>query len=189
MSKKSIDISKNFCPHPMTLFLYGTYQEDNTPNFGLFCWLNFCWDKELRVMACIDGEKLTKDRIHANGVFSANMVTESMLPLADYLGHKNGYDTNEIPFDIETISGSVLQVPIFKNSPWSYELEVTKTIPLGGSEIYVCKICNVMADEELIAKDHSIQLQQTAPVVTTMETYFSLTRQGAWGDWKEKTAR
>jgi hypothetical protein len=46
-----------------------------------------------------------------------------------------------------------------------------------------------MADEELIAKDHSIQLQQTAPVVTTMETYFSLTKQGTWGDWKDKLCR
>lgn len=184
MSKLSVNISNNFCPHPMPLFLYGTYKDDGTPNFSLFCWMNFCWDKELHVMACLDGEKQTKDNIRARGVFSANMVTESMLPLADYLGHKSSYITST-PFDMETIKGSVLEVPIFKNSPWSYELKVTKTIHLNGSEIYICKICNVMADEKLVDTNKTIQLQEATPIVTTMESYYSLTKCGAWGDWKE----
>lgn len=34
MSKKSSPISTDFCPQ--TLFLYGTYKEDGTPNFILF---------------------------------------------------------------------------------------------------------------------------------------------------------
>lgn len=187
MSKLSINILNNFCPHPMQLFLYGTYKDDGTTNFGLFCWINFCWDKELHVMTCLDGNKQTKDNIRANGVFSANMVTESMLPLADYLGHKNSYSTDKMPFDIETIPGSVLQVPIVKNSPWNYELKVTKTIPLDGSEIYVCKICNTTVDEELIKGNEKVRFQQIAPAITTMETYFSLTKQGDWGDWKSKS--
>jgi len=59
--KKSISISNGFCPQ--SLFLYGTYKEDNTPNFGLFCWFSYYWDKEMGVMACIGENKLTKDRI------------------------------------------------------------------------------------------------------------------------------
>ena len=39
-------------------------------------------------MACIGGEKLTKDRIHATKTFSANLITEELLPLADYWGTK-----------------------------------------------------------------------------------------------------
>jgi hypothetical protein len=38
-------------------------------------------------MACIGGEKLTKDRIHARKVFSANLVTDEILPIADYFGN------------------------------------------------------------------------------------------------------
>ena len=54
MGKVSIPITNDFCPQ--TLFLYGTYKEDGTPNFGLFCWFSYIWDSELGVMACIGGE-------------------------------------------------------------------------------------------------------------------------------------
>lgn len=74
---------------PQTFYTYGTYKEDGTPNFGLFCWFGFCWDGELSIMACIGGEKLTKDRIRATGRFSANLVTEELLPLANYFGNKS----------------------------------------------------------------------------------------------------
>ncbi len=84
--------------------LYGTYKEDGTPNFGLFCWLSYYWDTELCVMACIGGNKLTKDRIHATKVFSANLVTEEMLPLADYLGTKEGYEKDKIPRPLRSVS-------------------------------------------------------------------------------------
>lgn len=39
-------------------------------------------------------------------------------------------------------------------------------------------------DEELIQEDKKVKFEETSPAVTTMETYFSLTKQGNWGDWK-----
>lgn len=54
MKKVSAPITNNFCPQ--TLFLYGTYNEDGMPNFGLFCWFSYCWDSRLGVMACIAGD-------------------------------------------------------------------------------------------------------------------------------------
>ena len=91
--KVSLPHPSNACC-PQAFYAYGTYKEDGTPNFGLFCWFGFCWDGELGVMACIGGEKLTKDRIHATGRFSANLVTEELLPLANHFGNKSGYDPN-----------------------------------------------------------------------------------------------
>ena len=91
--KKSLSLIRHFSP--LTLFLYGTYKEDGTPNFGMFSWLNYCVDKEVGVIACIGGEKLTKDRIRANKVFSANLVSEELLPLADYFGNTSGYNKDK----------------------------------------------------------------------------------------------
>ena len=56
MSKTSIKPTNDFCPQ--TLFLYGTYDDEGRPDFGLFCWFSYIWDGELGVMACIGGEKL-----------------------------------------------------------------------------------------------------------------------------------
>jgi flavin reductase (DIM6/NTAB) family NADH-FMN oxidoreductase RutF len=167
MEKISLKTPSNkFCPQ--TLFLYGTYKEDGTPNFGLFCWMSYFWDSELGVMACIGSEKrkVTKDRIRATNVFSANLVTESLLPLADYLGSTGGYKPGKMDIAIDVEQGKVLQVPVLKNSPWVFELEVKQSIPLDGSDVFFCKIRNVLAAKELADETKSIHegMRFTAPV-------------------------
>jgi len=189
MEKVSIGPSNEFCPQ--TLFLYGTYKEDGTANFGLFCWFSYCFDAELGVMACIGGEKLTKDRIRETKVFSANLVTEPLLPLADYLGNTAGYMPGKMNVPIEAGRGAVLDVPVLKDSPWVFELEVKQSVQLDDSEIFICKIRNTLAAKELL--DVSInaeeQLKLAMPVLTAVGQHYwtmSPAMKGAWGDWKNE---
>lgn len=51
MSKISLSPTNAFCPQ--SLYLYGTYKKDGTPDYGLFCWATYCWDEGLRFVACI----------------------------------------------------------------------------------------------------------------------------------------
>ncbi len=187
MTKVSTPTSNDYCPQ--TLFLYGTYKEDGTPNFGLFCWFSYCWNGDLHVMACIGGEKLTKDRIRAAGVFSANLVTEKLLPVADYLGNTEGRSNPEkMNIALMTEPAQVLNVPVLSDSPLCFELEVVQTIPLDDSDVFLCRIRNVLVDEELTGegKPFADRLKDVAPVVTTGQTYFSVGEPlGAWGQWKE----
>ncbi len=184
MAKISRQETNDFCPQ--TLFLYGTYKEDGTPDFGLFCWFSYCWDKTLGAMVCIGGEKLTKDRIKAGHVFSANLVTEKLLPMADYLGIKSGYDADKMNFQADIGKGEVLNVPILTESPVNFELEVAQNMVLDGGEVFLCKIRNVLYDEALADENSSVgeRLKKIAPVSTTCETYLSYTGEvlGAWGE-------
>jgi len=170
--KKSISNTNDFCPQ--TLFLYGTYKEDKTPNFGLFCWFSYFWDDGLGIMAAIGGKKLTLDRIHSTNVFSANLVTEELLPLADYFGNKEGYAGDKINFPIEIEKGQVLDVPVLVKSPFTYELEVKQSIEFDGSEVFLCNIRNILADEILCNDELSIEqrIKTIKPVHTTCGTYF-----------------
>jgi len=182
--KKSVPVSNDFCPQ--TMFLYGTWKEDGTPNFGLFCWISYIWDSELGVMACIGGGKLTRDRIRATGVFSANLVTEALLPLADYLGGTSGYTADKMRVPAAVEKGAVLDVPVLSDSPVSFELEVFRTLELDGGEVYLCRIRNVLMDEAL-TDEHKTPQQQLAailPVRTTCQTYFSWDGKsmGKWGE-------
>jgi flavin reductase (DIM6/NTAB) family NADH-FMN oxidoreductase RutF len=142
------------------------------------------------VMACIGGNKLTKDRINETGVFSANLVTEEMLPLADYFGNKNGYSKDKMELHIDTVKGDVLNVPILSNSPVSFELEVSSTINLNGGEVFLCKVRNVLVDEKLCNKMESVEnrIKDIAPISTTCGTYFSWSgnKLGVWGEPKDK---
>jgi len=202
--KKSISASNDFCPQ--TLFLYGTYKEDKSPNFGLFCWFSYCWDDGLAVMAAIGGEKLTLDRIRATKVFSANLVTESLLPLADYFGNTDGHAADKMKLPVEIEKGQVLDVPVLAESPYVYELEVKQSIVLDGSEVFLCKVRNVLADEMLCDDTQGAEQRINAtgsvdntqgiarrikairPVHTTCGTYFGWNGDAIcpWGKAQDK---
>ncbi len=186
MSKISAPISNDYCPQ--TLFLYGTYKEDGEPNFGLFCWFSYCWTEGLGVMACIGGSKLTLERIRKNKVFSANIVTEKCLPLADYFGTAYGYNEGKMDVPYEWEKGKVLDVPVLSCSPLAFELEVRQFVPLNdkNSELLICDVKNVLVDGELA--DESLTPEQKlaliAPVSTTCQTYFGW-KGNAMGKWHE----
>ena len=88
MSKVSIPATNDLCPQ--TLFVYGTRKENGLPSFGLFCWFSYCWMDQLSVMCAIGGSKETLNNIRRNRVFSANLVVEGNLALADYFGTADG---------------------------------------------------------------------------------------------------
>ncbi len=185
MKKISLKPNNDYCPQ--TLFLYGTYDENGKPDFGLFCWFSYTWEKELGVMACIGGSKRTKDNIHKSRVFSANLVTEKILPLADYMGVVDGNKPEKMEgLDLEIEKGQVLPVPVLMDSPVTFELEVKEFLPMQDGEVMLCAIRNVLQDETLgdEARTSTEKLAEIAPVQTTCSRYFSWKGEnlGAWGE-------
>lgn len=205
MAKVKGKLSNNFCPQP--LYLCGTYQEDGTPHFGLFCWFGWCWlgegDGSLGAMVCIGEEKTTKDLIRKNGVFSANLAGEALLPLADYYGCTSGRENPDKMKRLPTVEpGQVLPVPTIAESPVSVELKVLKEEALsqarlngesapGSSSLFLCQAVNVTIEEGLT--DQSVpfleRLAQAAPVITSgEERYVTLDGRdlGGWGEPQNK---
>ena len=175
--------------HPKALFLYGTNKEDGTPNFGLFTWITGCWNGEMSIMACIGEPKLTKDRICSQGIFSANLVSEELLPLADYLGNTSGYSADKMDIPINLGRGQVLDIPVLKDSPLVYELEVSETFPLAEeSVIFVCKVHNTLKSNFDGMANLEDMLRMAKPVVSVGNEYFTLesVSKGRWGQWKNK---
>ena len=183
MGKISLKPYNDYCPQ--TLFLYGTYDEQGNPDFGLFCWFSYTWDKEMGVMCCIGGNKPTKDNIRRNKIFSASLVTEELLGIADYLGNVSGTDPDKMKIGLDIGKGAVLDVPIINNSPVAFELEATDFIEKEGSTVILCKMRNVLQDESL-SSDESFEqkLMRIAPVKTTCKHYFSYQGKdlGCWGE-------
>ena len=187
MGKISLGPNNDYCPQ--TLFLYGTYDEKGNPDFGLFCWFSYIWEHEMGVMCCIGGNKLTKDNIKRNRIFSANLVTEELLPAADHLGCVSGDNPDKMKIDLEIGKGAVLDVPILEKSPVIFELEVTDFITKGDGDIMLCKIRNVLQDASL-SSDETVEqkLRRIAPVKTTAHTYLGYDGRalGAWGEPMKK---
>ncbi|WP_304431752.1 flavin reductase family protein [Acutalibacter muris] len=198
MAKIKGDISNNFCPQ--SLYLYGNYEEDGvTPHFGLFCWYGWCWLGEgqgkLGAMVCVGGEKRTKDLIRKTGMLSANLVSEPLLPLADYYGCVSGQDTPDKMKRLPTVErGQALKVPTIAESPVSFELRVVKeealtedASPDKATTLFLCEVVNVTLDERLCDSSMPViermKLSQSVSTVTE-ETYVSFFGQelGKWGE-------
>ncbi len=188
MEKISLRPTNDYCPQP--LFLYGTRDEEGRSDFGLFCWFSYLWDGELGVMACIGGEKQTKDNIHRTKVFSANMVTEALLPLADHLGNASGRDPRKMDPVTGIGEGKVLPIPVLTASPVVYELEVRQFIPMDDEEVMLCRIRGVLRDANLPEGVENVteELAVIAPVSTTCRRYFGWDGRdlGAWGEPRER---
>lgn len=201
MAKIKGEISNDFCPQ--ALYLYGNYEEDGTPHFGLFCWYGWCWlgegNGKLGVMACIGEEKRTKDLIRKTGVFSANLVSEPLLPLADYYGCVSGRATPGKMERLPTVErGQALDVPTIAESPVSFELKVVKEETLskgrldGGedgsvSTLFLCEVANVTIDERLTDRSLPVieRMKLSQPVSSMAEeTYVNFFGQelAKWGE-------
>lgn len=194
MKKVQVKNWNDFCPQQ--LFLYGTYRDDGTPNFGLFCWFSYLNAPDLNgegdgmgVMACIGGEKLTKDLIRKNGVFSANLVTEELLPLADYYGIVGGREhKDKLRFSPTIEKGVVLDVPTIAESPVSMELKVFKEISFDNKcDIYLCKIMGETMREDLTNKDVPFieRFKSVKQVLAGGEQHYISTDGRDLGSWGE----
>jgi flavin reductase (DIM6/NTAB) family NADH-FMN oxidoreductase RutF len=184
---KKIDIQPEpvFCPQPM--YIIGTYNEDNQPNFSVITWIGFSWNGSPHLMLGVGGKKKTKDNILRESVFSANLVSTDMIWLADYFGCTKGRDgvKNKVKYDFQ--NGNVLNVPVLDSSKWVFECEVDKVIELVDSHIFISKIRNIQISEQF--KDMDIQmidLLQLDPVLYAPYNYFKISEKlGNCGDWEK----
>lgn len=150
MKKMSVPATNDLCPQ--TLFVYGSMNEDDTPDFGLFCWFSYCWFDQLGVICAIGGSKRTLENIRRNRAFSANLVVENNLPLADYFGTADGRDSDKMDVAVAWEKGAALDVPVLCSSPVSFELEVDQEIATGEHDetVLLCRIRNTLKDENLV---------------------------------------
>ncbi len=188
MKKISVPATNDLCPQ--TLFVYGSMNDDETPDFGLFCWFSYCWIDQLGVICSIGGSKRTLENIRRNGVFSANLVVEGNLPLADYFGTADGRDADKMDVSVEWENGAVLPVPVLCSSPFSFELEVDRELSTGENDetVLICRIRNVLKDEALTDPSLTSEelLRETAAVRTCVnDDYWSWDGRHL-GKWHER---
>lgn len=168
MSKVSVAATNDFCPQ--TLFVYGTRNEDGSPDFGLFCWFSYCWLDQLGVICAVGGSKRTLVNIRRNGVFSANLVVEEHLPLADYFGTADGRDNDKMDIPVAWEASPVLDQPVMTSSPLCYELEVAQEIATNQEDgtVLICHIRNTLKEEALL--DESLSAHELLAKVAAVRT-------------------
>lgn len=184
---KKINIKPDCVFSPQPMYIIGTKNEDGTPNFCIITWIGFSFDKTPHLMMSIGGSKLTKTNILREGKFSAGMITEDILWLADYFGSTRGEEGSKTAVPYGYTLGEQLEVPIIDQCHWTYECNVTKVVKLEGAHLFLAKIENIQIDEAYENMDmKAIDLCRLRPAVYAPYHYFSVgDKIGEMGQWKE----
>lgn len=178
-----------FSPQPM--YVIGTKNEDGTPNFCVITWLGFIMDQTPHLMMGIGGSKRTKSNILRERRFSANLVSEDIVWLADYFGCTRAEDRPKTEAAYHVLPGRKTDVPTLGESHWVYECEVDRVLELGGSHLFLAQIKNIQVDEAYgpVDGDH-IDLGKLRPVIYAPYRYYNLQQKlGECGEWVERLPR
>ncbi len=149
-------------------FIIGTNNEDGSANFAPITWVSATHEEGDGYLLVISmaGTKTTKKNVIRTGVFSANLVSVSMLPLMDYFGTHRAQDGKKDAIAYGISRGAVLDIPVLDASPWVYECEVYKSFETGDSTTFFCRIRNIQMDERLSCKDiFDVDLTVLDPVI------------------------
>ena len=174
-----------FSPQPM--YIIGTKNEDGKPNFCIITWLGFSFDKTPHLMMSIGGSKLTKTNIFREKQFSANLISEDIIWLADYFGNTRGEEKEKNEIEYHYCWGNNLRVPIIEESHWVYECKVSRVIELEGSHLFLAKIVNIQIDKDYKNMDMTmIDLTKIKPAIYAPYNYFTIGEKiGKCGEWKK----
>lgn len=183
--RKSIGSNFSMCVQPS--FIIGTNNDDGSYNFAPITWVSVtCENDNYLIVISMFGTKRTKQNILRTGVFSANLVSVDMLELMDYFGthHAANGKKDDIPYDVSR--GEVLDVPVLGASRWVYECKVERSVEVGGSTTFFCRIKNIQVDENFVCKDaFDIDLIKLDPVIYSGKYYSIGKLLGKIGDLTE----
>ncbi len=166
IKRKSIGTHFSMCVQPA--FIIGTNNEDGSYNFAPITWVSVTNEKDNDYLLVISmfGTKRTKQNVIRTGIFSVNLVSSDMLELMDYLGTHHAKDGKKDEILYNVCRGEAVDVPVLDSSRWVYECEVDKSIEIGESTTFFCKIRNIQVDEHFLCQDtFDIDLTKLDPVI------------------------
>ncbi len=165
MKRKDIGIRHAMPIQP--IYIIGTINEDGTPDFAPITWVSQLYeDDEVPVIVIsMWGDKKTKRNVQRNGKLTLNMATPDMLKLVDYFGSVSAHDTAKNALPYEYSRSAFVDAPTLDASPWVCECEVMKSIAVGKSDTFFCRVHNVQVPEDFEVQEFGVNLTKLNPVV------------------------
>lgn len=107
--------------------------------------------------------------IKQNGRLSINLVSEAMLPQADFSGSVSGANVSKS--GLFAYQAGANGAPIIEVSPLTMECTVVDIYKTQGFESFICTINNTYVSEEHLSADGKIDYGTLKPVLFEFPTY------------------
>ncbi|HIW58233.1 MAG TPA: flavin reductase family protein [Firmicutes bacterium] len=160
------NIGKSLALYPTPLVVVGT-MIDGKPNYVLVGHLGIIGHD--RIMVSLASAHYTNRGIKETGSLTVNIVDESMLKEADYVGCVSGNKTDKSKV-FEYMIGET-GAPVIKKAPVVMDCKVDDVYETEGFESFICKIEGVYAEESVLNEAGKIDYGVLKPVLFEMPTY------------------
>lgn len=161
------------CFFTQQIFLIGTYNENGTENFAPISWISYTRGEPSCLVISINGTKRTKSNLEQTGLLSASIVTPEMLPLIEQFNRTTYQRELLHSLHYETERGHSLNVPLLKNTQFSYECQVIETVLIGTTHTYFAEIKAINASDDVKGLDF-FDLRKINPVIYSPANYFTV---------------
>jgi flavin reductase (DIM6/NTAB) family NADH-FMN oxidoreductase RutF len=105
--------------------------------------------------------------IKKNETLSVNMVSESMMIPADYVGMKSGKDVDK-SYVFEYFNGEIENAPMIKSSPITMECSVIDIYETEHHDNFIVKIENSYVSESVLDENEKIDFNLVKPLLFEM---------------------
>lgn len=122
-----------------------------------------------RILVSLAKSHFTNQGIKASGHLSVNLVDESLLQKADYVGCVSGAKTDKSEVFAFHVSES--GTPVIEDSPLVMDCEVLDNYETDTFDNFICSISATYVEEAVIGDDGKIDYQKLKPVLFEMPTY------------------
>lgn len=107
--------------------------------------------------------------IKKNGTLSVNMISESMIVPADFVGMKSGKNVDKSKV-FEYFEGALKNAPMIKSSPVTMECKVIDVYETEHHDNFVVKVVNTYVSENVLNADNKIDFNKVKPLLFEMPT-------------------
>jgi len=122
-----------------------------------------------RVMVSLAKPHYTNQGIKASCTLSINIVDETLLPKADYVGCVSGSERDKS--EVFQYQIGEAGAPLINAAPVSMSCTVEDIYETEGFESFICKIAATYAEESALTLEGKINYHALKPVLFEMPTY------------------
>lgn len=122
-----------------------------------------------RVMVSLHKAHYTNQGIKATGRLSVNIIDETLLERADYVGSTSGAKTDKS--NVFTWHPGEAGTPVIDDSPLVMECEVVDNYETDTFDNFICNISNTYVEEAYLDENDKVDYNKLKPVLFEMPTY------------------
>jgi len=175
MAKRKLGPGTMMSPLPVVMVTCGDMKKSNIITIA---WTGIVNSEPPMTYISVRKSRYSHDIIEKNGEFVINLVNEKTAEAADFCGVRSGKDMDKFQVTgLTPIKADIVAAPLIAESPVNLECRVVEKHEYPSHDMFVAKIVEVHADEELFDDKNRLCLDKASMVSFTHGEYIGLKKQ------------